>query len=368
MSDALKQKEELLSSKDAGKLLGYTHDYISKLCREGKMSGVQKGRVWYVTRQECLDFKDRHEKELEEKKLLLSQKFSEMRSQYESQRLEKPSLETAVSEDVEVKIEMEIPQKIRSPFVIPKQFVAASVLALILAAPSFLDSVSVSKQFADISSSVPSNEIVEHFDNGVASVINAQSEVVFQTANVYSFVQYLHEGYWTFLMNGVELSKGFHSFLTTLSDGYLTFYLAQGEAILSSFEQTEEMGYAAISGYELVGESFVVGTANVLESYNSMLKIDSRAEAVKKGLNSFGQNTTQGLAFVQKEVGTTLPNIIVNEVKSSVNIVISNIKSNLSYISQSIKMSSERVTAGISSVFTFDFSAPKGDIEEVNTN
>ena len=37
-----------LSSKEAGSLFGYTHDYVSRLCREGQVDGKKIGRSWYV--------------------------------------------------------------------------------------------------------------------------------------------------------------------------------------------------------------------------------------------------------------------------------------------------------------------------------
>ncbi len=38
----------LLSARDIAREHGYVRDYISRLCRQGKVSGRQLGRLWYV--------------------------------------------------------------------------------------------------------------------------------------------------------------------------------------------------------------------------------------------------------------------------------------------------------------------------------
>lgn len=369
MSDALKQKEELLSSKDAGKLLGYTHDYISKLCREGKMNGVQKGRVWYVTEKEVKAFQQRHEAELAEKKAQLSQKFSEIRSQHETKRLQNPSLETSIEEKVE--------EKISSPFVMPKmviprQFVAAGVLALALIVPSLMNSISYDSQTATVSdssfSNIPnSNEIVEYFDVGVATVISVQSDLVLQTANTFSFVQYLNNGYWELANTFGKLSQGLLGFLNTLSDGYLTFYLLQGQIVYNSIIQMESMGASVISGYELMGKSLVVGGENVIDSYKNYLNIDSNLESSKKKLTNFSSNTTEGLAYAHDQVSETIANSLVGELKSSIMIVIGNVKTNISYIKEVAFGSLNLVTASITNTFSFDM-LQKDEVRKVELN
>ncbi len=40
--------KDLISSKDAAQKVGFTSDYISKLCRFGKISGKKVEAVWYV--------------------------------------------------------------------------------------------------------------------------------------------------------------------------------------------------------------------------------------------------------------------------------------------------------------------------------
>jgi hypothetical protein len=346
MKDALKEKEQLLSSKDAGKLLGYTHDYISKLCREGKMNGVQKGRAWYVTEKETLAFKKRHEAELDQKKAQLSQKFSELRLQHESKRLEEPTLETAIVEKTHI------------PFVIPRQFVAVAVLAFVLLIPSFVRSISEktnTNQFASVNTVHDMSSITEYFDAGVATVISAQSELVPKTISTYSFVQNLNDGYWQIAFNTIELSKGFYYFLETISDGYLTFYLMQGQMIYASMVQTSNMGLVVLSGYELMGQSLVVGGGNVVSSYRTALNLDSGLESGKKKLSNFSQNTSEGLEYAQAQVGDTILTSIAKELRNSTQTVIQNVNLNFSAVSRTVKSTSEIVKASVIDIFSFDF-------------
>ncbi|HYC34447.1 MAG TPA: hypothetical protein VEC13_01815, partial [Candidatus Paceibacterota bacterium] len=42
------------SSRRAGQILGYTNDYVGKLCREGKLEAVMLARSWYV-KAECIE-------------------------------------------------------------------------------------------------------------------------------------------------------------------------------------------------------------------------------------------------------------------------------------------------------------------------
>lgn len=45
-----------LSSKYAGKISGYTNDYVARLCRTGKMKGRMVGRTWYVEKDSLANF------------------------------------------------------------------------------------------------------------------------------------------------------------------------------------------------------------------------------------------------------------------------------------------------------------------------
>jgi len=47
----VKNNHELISSREAAKLFGVTHDYISRLCRKGQLVGTSDGGRWMVERQ-----------------------------------------------------------------------------------------------------------------------------------------------------------------------------------------------------------------------------------------------------------------------------------------------------------------------------
>ncbi len=49
MSQPNSQKNEYLSLSEASRLTGYHQDYLSSLCRQGKLQGVKIGRNWLVT-------------------------------------------------------------------------------------------------------------------------------------------------------------------------------------------------------------------------------------------------------------------------------------------------------------------------------
>ncbi len=374
--------QPLLSSKEAGALLGYTHDYISKLCREGKMSGVQRGRVWYVTEAEARAFQVRHEAELEAKKAQLSQKFSAIRLEHESKRKGQPDIQavdaaadTSVPEKTNetapviasvsdnlpgavvgsegdvpepfvpafftspvlafepsespkpfvsaVKSEVG-PQTVTSPaaqsvqaadepavdkkeesyefvpaqpneasesesgqkrvqLAFPKQFVALAVLALIVFGPSLASGLRSSANVGPLPA-MPAYvaDITSNLDDGVAAVIEAQSELVSKTAQTYEFAGYLNDGYWALAYTAADLGKGSYAVLNEISDAYLTVYEMQGETVLDSIQDIGRMGSTVVQGYELVGESLVVGTQNVIDSYSNFLLVDTYAENLKK--------------------------------------------------------------------------------------
>lgn len=57
--------DNLLSTRDAAKLLGYTHDYVSRMCREGSLKARRNGRTWFIHRQDLDAFKAAHSSHLE---------------------------------------------------------------------------------------------------------------------------------------------------------------------------------------------------------------------------------------------------------------------------------------------------------------
>ncbi len=54
----------LLSTREAAKLLGYTHDYIARMCRSGKIPATRIGTSWYLTRKDAELFARTHNKKL----------------------------------------------------------------------------------------------------------------------------------------------------------------------------------------------------------------------------------------------------------------------------------------------------------------
>nr|MBP9840705.1 helix-turn-helix domain-containing protein [Candidatus Paceibacterota bacterium] len=64
--DPLRSKN-LISTKDASELSGYSSDYLSRLARAGKIAGAQVGRTWVVDEKSLLRFmaaQEKHKKEL----------------------------------------------------------------------------------------------------------------------------------------------------------------------------------------------------------------------------------------------------------------------------------------------------------------
>lgn len=49
-----------LTARDAGALLDYAPDYISRLCREGKLNGRRSGRNWIVEADALKPFLEDH--------------------------------------------------------------------------------------------------------------------------------------------------------------------------------------------------------------------------------------------------------------------------------------------------------------------
>ena len=52
------EKRDLISTRYAGKLSGYTSSYLRRLLRSGEVEGVQIGRVWMVKRASLIRFLD----------------------------------------------------------------------------------------------------------------------------------------------------------------------------------------------------------------------------------------------------------------------------------------------------------------------
>lgn len=70
------QNEKYLSSKRTGYILGYTNDYIAKLCREGELIGHRVGKNWFIKESSIIEFQKKYE--IEKQKRL--KKLSEQRT------------------------------------------------------------------------------------------------------------------------------------------------------------------------------------------------------------------------------------------------------------------------------------------------
>src|SRR3989344_3486135 len=76
MHDGFNEKESI-SSAVAGKILGYTPDYIGKLCREGELVCKRVGRDWYVDASSVEAFRRKVEEKKEKRRKQLAQERAE---------------------------------------------------------------------------------------------------------------------------------------------------------------------------------------------------------------------------------------------------------------------------------------------------
>jgi len=387
-----------LSSKEAGKLLGYTHDYISKLCCEGKMSGKQQGRAWYVLKEEVIDFETRHQAEQTQKKAKLSKSFSKMRSNHDLGRVSnvasqaKRVIEEVKKEDFVQTPEPEVTQNPSSTnrlrFTLPKKLTAAGVLAFVLLISSFLNapaslptaqnnSQTKVSQTASIQTglgqiknsgsqdtSVNSN-LISNIDRGIATVIDAQSELFLKTANMYSFVQYLADGYWQLAETTIYLSSNVYSFLDTVSDSYLTVYVLQGQAVYNSFGAVKQFGDGVLTTYEMSGQLVWIGTQNTLNAYDSILNSNESAYFVYSTVSSFKSDLNEGFNFYSQKAPQALASAIWTNIGGGLMHVTNNIQSNLSYISNGLSEMAQNTTALISNSLSFDLFSPEEPVRKI---
>ncbi|MEK7100976.1 MAG: helix-turn-helix domain-containing protein, partial [Patescibacteria group bacterium] len=73
--------KNFISTKEASELSGYHSDYLSRLCREGKVESTQVGRMWFVSRDSLTAFvKDQAEKKREFAESLAREREREYRA------------------------------------------------------------------------------------------------------------------------------------------------------------------------------------------------------------------------------------------------------------------------------------------------
>lgn len=99
--------KKYLSSKDAGNQAGYTHDYISRLCRERRIPGEKVGGSWYVEAEPFFIFLDEQKNKKSESNKNLSkeckQNYKKTTEEYEEQvmsRLELPEFPKYLLQEV----------------------------------------------------------------------------------------------------------------------------------------------------------------------------------------------------------------------------------------------------------------------------
>jgi hypothetical protein len=122
----LNLEQNLLSTKDASALSGYNADYLSRLCRSGKIAGTQVGRTWLVNRESLESFV----REQEERKQQISTELSQVREK-EYQQAQKTTAKKNVKEAKRAT------QAVRSPFAsLVRTPAVAFVLSVLIMATS----------------------------------------------------------------------------------------------------------------------------------------------------------------------------------------------------------------------------------------
>lgn len=366
-------EKKYLSSKEAGARLGYTHDYISRLCRQGKMEGVQKGREWFVTAEELELFKARHEIELAEKKKELSKKFSKIRKEAEARKRAARALVKVEAQKNQAPLskstdeEVVKPTQSRLSFAVPKQVVALVVLGLIVFGQNILISSqdiptkNVASSFASTSSL---SEITQIIDEGINDVIYTQAEVAEPVVS--SIVEELDlKG----LLDGaVAAPLHFVTFLNSVGNGYLTLYTLQGEIIYTSILDLNTMGATVLRGYELMGESFLVGSTDIVQRYQNIFNLEQKTEALLQYPRAYIANVSGGFEYITQETNITL----VSKIKAlSAAILFStqnNVKYNMASVGQTVEGLSLKTYTYVNSIFEFDLQKKEKRVRSIRLN
>ncbi len=372
-------EQNYLSSKDAGAILGYTHDYISRLCRHGKMSGLQKGREWYVTKEELEAFKGRHELELQEKKKELSKKFSQIRTEAEAKKRRARELANnsvqSVSEShiaqenfSETSAVSDVPRK-KIKFVMPREFVAIGALALVLISSAFFDLVSAtSHTFSGQSIKIKNFSLKETGDiigQGIQDTIYAQSTVVEPVAAVFRFMPYLADGYWEFFTTIGQLPKEMYISLWSMGNGYLVLYEVQGEVLYHSIQNLDTMGATILKGYELVGESFLFGSKDIVAIYAHIFHIDSYLQTSSKQFQKFTANTAGGFEYAAEDLNENVFKNGAKQFSTLLNSLEKNINMNVSAMQTTLLRVSGKMGAYAGSFFEFNLIEKKSQIRAI---
>lgn len=351
-------EQKYLSSKDAGALLGYTHDYISRLCRQGRMSGIQKGREWYVTQAELDAFKARHEIFLQEKKKELSKKFSKIRLEAEARKRE-----LRKQSDQVVKVADQNKEDTYSEYShkkvslsMPKQFVAALFLLTCLCAPALGQIFNAQDSIQEFTSTV---------EQGIQDTIYAESTVIEPVAAVFSFAPYLADGYWQFFMTVAELPREVLSSMKGIGEGYLALYVFQGQMLYETGQSMDNMGATVLRGYELIGESFLFGGKDILNRYEMIFSTNTNLDFGVQGIKTFTANVSGGFDIVSTSIEENIFVKFTNKVTHILNDINANVGGNLSSTTATISQVSNSMLSYIGSLFEFNLVEKESKIRAI---
>lgn len=341
------QTEVYLSSKEAGDILGYTHDYISRLCRQGHMVGTQQGREWFVKPSDLEVFKQKHEVILQEKKKQLSQKLSQIRKEHEAQkRAVKNSPQAAIiSKNPDVKVTVNEVKSFKRPtaLIIPRQLIAACVLGCALLAPTLINKVT-------------SNTSSQISSESVRTPVKSVSATVSNTVSIQAPVH-------SVFLNSIK-SLPFETTNTLSEIGHiqLTVYELQGEMIYESMNDMSQVGAVVLLGYQLVGDSFIVGSQNLIDVYGDWLEPIISMSYKQTAL--YISNVIGGYQYVSQEFfQTTSDTSLVAQ--NATNLLLANISKNISEMKNTLSSISSNAQASMNSIFNSAQSAQDDTIEVI---
>lgn len=365
MNNISNTSKELLSSKDAGAILGYTHDYVSRLCRQNKMVGIQKGREWFVTREEIEAFKGRHEIELQQKKKELSKKFSKIRLEHEAKK-RKARAEAALLEgnDKEKKYTTDLPSIQKSiKFKIPNQLVALTVLTLIVFGSTIFDAISKNIVINENSSLL--GQVSSSIDKGIQDTIYAQATAVEPVTTAVMSLNYISEGFIYFADSVIELPQMTYNFLQNTGNAYLTLYLLQGVALYEAGLNMNTMGANVLWGYELIGESFYFGAKDIVNLYRKVLHIDSSIERSQGAVENFTANVGEGFKYAKEAITDTFFKKTTSGIIFAFGALSFNVNSNISAMQSNVGQISHDLGLYIGSVFQFNLIEKDSNIRSI---
>lgn len=343
-----------LSSKDAGALLGYTHDYISRLCRQGKMSGIQKGREWYVTREELELFKVRHQKELAEKKKELSKKFSKIRREAEARKRQaRLSIQNKeiIKEDTKSSIHQEVPvyESKKLSFAYPKQMIATFIFAFIFIVSLFTDNTVLhnDKNFLLKKTS----EINEIIYSGIEQTIYTQATIVPHVASVFESVyDYLTPKNPSILLH---IPQYMYVLSEKIGSSYLVLYVLQGQAIYYSFENLYALGSQTLFVYELMGQVSWYGLQDISNIYKEFFGSKLYSNIPMHYMYRYVYGVKGGFTYIKSDF-QNITNDFFDPVFSFGSLIKDNINQNMINTIQTLTDTKDMLHASVFSIFEFN--------------